>query len=254
MRAWMRSERGERLESLPAWVAAVALNQTRSGWRRAMAERRARHQMPHRAAVRSAPERGPSRGRAGAVDAPPPAARGGRPAIPPGDEHRRGRRDPRDRGGHREELARASAGAPGGHTGDARRRGGRTMPTVDDELTRRLQGAERPVDGDGVFEGLGVRRSHRERLRRIQAGLVAFAVLAATAGGFCDHSVTPSDSERTRRRPHIDSPRTAGLLTRASRRLSSTCTRVERRRIRALVDARRRHERHGSVPAGGRQR
>ena len=37
VRAWMRSERGERLESLPAWVAAVALNQTRSGWRRAMA-------------------------------------------------------------------------------------------------------------------------------------------------------------------------------------------------------------------------
>ena len=58
------------------------------------------------------------------------------------------------------------------------------MPTVDDELTRRLQGAERPVDGDGVFEGLGVRRSHRERLRRIQAGLVALAVLAATAVGF----------------------------------------------------------------------
>jgi RNA polymerase sigma-70 factor (ECF subfamily) len=46
VRAWMRSERGERLESLPAWVAAVALNQTRSGWRRAMAERRARHRMP----------------------------------------------------------------------------------------------------------------------------------------------------------------------------------------------------------------
>jgi RNA polymerase sigma factor (sigma-70 family) len=42
VRAWMRSERGERLESLPAWVAAVALNLTRSGWRRAMAERRAR--------------------------------------------------------------------------------------------------------------------------------------------------------------------------------------------------------------------
>lgn len=46
MRAWIRSERGERLESLPAWVAAVALNQTRSGWRRAMAERRARHRLP----------------------------------------------------------------------------------------------------------------------------------------------------------------------------------------------------------------
>jgi len=34
------------VESLPAWVAAVALNQTRSGWRRAMAERRARRRMP----------------------------------------------------------------------------------------------------------------------------------------------------------------------------------------------------------------
>jgi RNA polymerase sigma factor (sigma-70 family) len=42
VRAWMRSERGEQVESLPAWVAAVALNLTRSGWRRAMAERRAR--------------------------------------------------------------------------------------------------------------------------------------------------------------------------------------------------------------------
>ncbi len=30
------------MESLPAWVAAVALNLTRSGWRRTMAERRAR--------------------------------------------------------------------------------------------------------------------------------------------------------------------------------------------------------------------
>lgn len=58
------------------------------------------------------------------------------------------------------------------------------MPTVDDELTRRFRQAQRPVDGDGAFEGLSVRRSHRERLRRIQAGLVAFAVLAATAGGF----------------------------------------------------------------------
>jgi len=46
VRAWMRSERGEQVESLPAWVAAVALNQTRSGWRRAMAERRARRRMP----------------------------------------------------------------------------------------------------------------------------------------------------------------------------------------------------------------
>jgi len=55
VRAWMRSERGEQLESLPAWVAAVALNQTRSGWRRAMAERRARHRMPPRSSVEAPP-------------------------------------------------------------------------------------------------------------------------------------------------------------------------------------------------------
>jgi RNA polymerase sigma-70 factor (ECF subfamily) len=46
VRAWMRSERGEQLDSLPAWVVTVALNQTRSGWRRAMAERRARRRIP----------------------------------------------------------------------------------------------------------------------------------------------------------------------------------------------------------------
>ena len=45
VRAWIRSERGERFESLPSWVAAVALNQTRSGWRRAAAERRARRRL-----------------------------------------------------------------------------------------------------------------------------------------------------------------------------------------------------------------
>jgi RNA polymerase sigma factor (sigma-70 family) len=55
VRAWMRSERGEQVESLPAWVAAVALNHTRSGWRRAMAERRAGHRMPQRAAVQVPP-------------------------------------------------------------------------------------------------------------------------------------------------------------------------------------------------------
>jgi RNA polymerase sigma-70 factor (ECF subfamily) len=51
----MRSERGERVESLPAWVAAVALNLTRSGWRRAMAERRARSRLPGRSAKAPAP-------------------------------------------------------------------------------------------------------------------------------------------------------------------------------------------------------
>jgi dipeptidyl aminopeptidase/acylaminoacyl peptidase len=58
------------------------------------------------------------------------------------------------------------------------------MSKVDDELTRRLRRAERPVGGDELFEGLARRRSRRERLRRVQAGLVAFAVLAATAAGF----------------------------------------------------------------------
>jgi RNA polymerase sigma-70 factor (ECF subfamily) len=47
--AWIRSERGERPASLPAWVTAVALNHTRSGWRRALAERRARRRVAERA-------------------------------------------------------------------------------------------------------------------------------------------------------------------------------------------------------------
>ena len=42
VRAWIRSDRGDVIESLPAWVAVVAMNLTRSGWRRATAERRAR--------------------------------------------------------------------------------------------------------------------------------------------------------------------------------------------------------------------
>jgi Tol biopolymer transport system component len=58
------------------------------------------------------------------------------------------------------------------------------MSKVDDELTRRLHRAERPVDDDALFEGLERRRSHRERMRKVQAGMLTFAVLAATAGGF----------------------------------------------------------------------
>ena len=58
------------------------------------------------------------------------------------------------------------------------------MSKVDDELTRRLRRAERPVDAEDLFEGLERRRSHRERVRRVQGGLLAFAVLAATAAGF----------------------------------------------------------------------
>jgi len=41
-RAWERSERGQRIESLGAWVTVVATNLTRSAFRRRMAERRAR--------------------------------------------------------------------------------------------------------------------------------------------------------------------------------------------------------------------
>ena len=58
------------------------------------------------------------------------------------------------------------------------------MSKVDDELTRRLHRAERPVDVDVVFEGLARRRSHRERVRRVQTAVLAVTVLAATVGGF----------------------------------------------------------------------
>jgi Tol biopolymer transport system component len=58
------------------------------------------------------------------------------------------------------------------------------MSKVDEELTRRLQRAERPMGAEDLFEGLERRRSHRERARRVQAGFLALAVLAATAGGF----------------------------------------------------------------------
>ena len=41
-RAWERSERGERIESLPGWVMTVAMNLVKSGFRTRMRERRAR--------------------------------------------------------------------------------------------------------------------------------------------------------------------------------------------------------------------
>ncbi len=44
-RAWERSERGEWIDSLPAWVAVVATNLLRSGLRRLRVERRARGQL-----------------------------------------------------------------------------------------------------------------------------------------------------------------------------------------------------------------
>jgi RNA polymerase sigma-70 factor (ECF subfamily) len=45
LRAWERSERGESIESLNAWVTTVSLNLARSGLRRVMAERRARSRL-----------------------------------------------------------------------------------------------------------------------------------------------------------------------------------------------------------------
>ncbi|MCI0635138.1 MAG: RNA polymerase sigma factor [Actinobacteria bacterium] len=51
LRAWQRSEQGEEIESLNAWVTTVALNQARSGLRRVLAERRARSRLGHEAAT-----------------------------------------------------------------------------------------------------------------------------------------------------------------------------------------------------------
>ena len=42
VRAWIRSDRGDIIAFLPAWVAVTAMNVTRSRWRRVTAERRAR--------------------------------------------------------------------------------------------------------------------------------------------------------------------------------------------------------------------
>jgi RNA polymerase sigma-70 factor (ECF subfamily) len=47
-RAWERSERGEQYESLKAWVMRVAINLTRSAYRRSRAERRARERLAAR--------------------------------------------------------------------------------------------------------------------------------------------------------------------------------------------------------------
>jgi RNA polymerase sigma-70 factor (ECF subfamily) len=45
VRAWERSSKGESIDALGAWVATVALNLSRSGVRRKMAERRARQRL-----------------------------------------------------------------------------------------------------------------------------------------------------------------------------------------------------------------
>jgi Tol biopolymer transport system component len=58
------------------------------------------------------------------------------------------------------------------------------MSKVDEELTRRFQGAERPVEVDGLFDGLERRRARRERVRRVQIAALAVVVLLVTAAGF----------------------------------------------------------------------
>jgi RNA polymerase sigma-70 factor, ECF subfamily len=49
LKAWERTERGEEIQSLTAWVTTVALNQARSRLRSLMAERRARYRLGHEA-------------------------------------------------------------------------------------------------------------------------------------------------------------------------------------------------------------
>jgi RNA polymerase sigma-70 factor (ECF subfamily) len=50
-RAWERGDRGERIETLKAWVTVVATNLLRSRWRRILAERRARGRLTDLLAV-----------------------------------------------------------------------------------------------------------------------------------------------------------------------------------------------------------
>ena len=45
LRAWTKGETGEEFASLAAWIVTVALNLSRSGIRRAIAERKARHRV-----------------------------------------------------------------------------------------------------------------------------------------------------------------------------------------------------------------
>jgi hypothetical protein len=58
------------------------------------------------------------------------------------------------------------------------------MSKVDDELTRRLQRAQRPLGPEELFEGIASRRRRRETIHRLQVCFLAVTVLLATAGGF----------------------------------------------------------------------
>ena len=56
-RAWERSERGEEIRNLEAWVTTVALNLARSGLRRVRSERKARERLRGRERVDSSETR-----------------------------------------------------------------------------------------------------------------------------------------------------------------------------------------------------
>jgi RNA polymerase sigma-70 factor, ECF subfamily len=56
-RAWERSERGDAIESLPAWVTRVAVNLTHSRWRRARVEARGRQRLEAPRAAADADDR-----------------------------------------------------------------------------------------------------------------------------------------------------------------------------------------------------
>lgn len=58
------------------------------------------------------------------------------------------------------------------------------MSKVDEELTHRLRRAERPVETEGLFEGLARRRRRRRTIQRLQAGALAVVVLVGTGAGF----------------------------------------------------------------------
>lgn len=57
LRAWERSEKGQEIDSLEAWVTTVALNLSRSGLRRLRSERRARSRLAAPRAVEPDVER-----------------------------------------------------------------------------------------------------------------------------------------------------------------------------------------------------
>ncbi|HSL67515.1 MAG TPA: hypothetical protein VK977_05080 [Actinomycetota bacterium] len=57
------------------------------------------------------------------------------------------------------------------------------MARLDDRLRRDLERAVRPADPSGVYEGLIRRRERRRIARKVQAGALAFVVIAGTAAG-----------------------------------------------------------------------